>query len=136
MPVSSVNASASAFICATINSMPSPASVTTTVTRPDASKRGERTVPSSNAFLSDGAFGNSSADIAGQSFFLTMILSENRSPLFGTIVGRPAARSAAGANHGHEAHLFLGRVLEDAGEGRGQRGRALLADTAHGHAHV
>ena len=29
-----------------------------------------------------------------------------------------------------------GRVLEGAGEGRGQRGRALLADAAHRHAHV
>src|SRR4051794_2808892 len=109
MPLSSVSASASAFMCATISSMPSWASVTTAVTRPLASKRGEKTAPSSSAFLFDGASGNSSADIAGP------------------CLARPAGRSdPAAAHHGDEADLLFWRILEDAGEGRGQRGGALL----------
>src|SRR4051812_19265857 len=98
MPVSNVRLSACAFMCATINSMPSSASVTTTVTRPAASKRGENTAPSSSAFLSDEGFGNVGADIAGPC----------------SSDAGEGASGAQAAHHGNETDLFLGRVLEHA----------------------
>src|SRR5690606_32603297 len=57
MPVSSVRRKASSFIWATISNSPSRASVTTAVIRPDASKRGIKTAPSSVAFLSESGEG-------------------------------------------------------------------------------
>src|SRR5687768_15479678 len=123
-------------MCATMSSMPSSASVTTAVTRPAASKRGEKTAPSSSAVLSAAGGGN---------------VSDGMAPPFGTVRERTVAtflcagstpyvlrrkRSHAGPHHGHEANLLFRVVAEAAGEGRGQRRGPLLADAAHGHAHV
>src|SRR5690606_14230668 len=110
---SSVSASASAFMCPTISSVPSPASVTIAVTSPSRSKRGEKASPSSSAALSEGGGGKLS-------------------------MSRPCrcGRAAAGlsgeavSQHHHEAGLLFRLVPEDAREGGGQRGRSFLADAA------
>jgi hypothetical protein len=57
-PVMGVFSSASAFMCATISSAPSPASVTIAVMRPSRSRRGEKAVPSSSSALSFEGTGN------------------------------------------------------------------------------
>src|SRR5690606_548591 len=119
MPVSRVSDSASAFMWATMSGRPSWASVTTAVIRPAASKRGEKTEPSSSAVLSVEGCGNENFAIVG--------------PWSGASGG---SGPSVFPEHRHEAHLLLGVVAERAGEGRRHRGRALLANAAHGHAHV
>src|SRR5690606_33885415 len=119
MPVSRVSDSASAFMWATMSGRPSWASVTTAVIRPAASKRGEKTGPSSSAVLSAEGCGNENFAIVG--------------PWCGAIGGSgpsvcPELR--------REAHLPLALVPARADDGRRHRGRALLANAAHGHEHV
>src|SRR3954464_9321338 len=123
MPVSMVSASASAFIWATISNMPSPQSVTTAVTSPFTSKRGDSVGPSSRAALSRVGSGKEMLVIAGPA-----CLAEPE----------PADRSAVSAvpHHCHEPDLLFGIVPEGAGEGRCQGRRALLSNSAHCHAHV
>src|SRR5690606_26429247 len=110
MPVWSVFASASAFMCATMRRVPSSASVTTAVMSPWESKRGVKAVPSSSSDLSEEGGGKRSSAIAS-----------------------PPSAIARIADHRHEAHLLL-RLLEDAGEGGREGGGSLLLNAAHGHA--
>src|SRR5918995_3984995 len=120
MPVSSVTAKASAFICATISSMPSRASVTTAVTRPFASKRGARICPSSSACLSVGESANSIGGITGP------CLRDRLEP----------SAPAAVPHHGYKPDLLFWTILEAAGEGGGEGRCPLLFDASHGHAHM
>src|SRR5262245_54125301 len=112
-----VSASASAFMCATIRTRPSRASVTTAVISPFASKRGASALPSSSAVLSDGGSENSIGGICR--------------PSGRAGKKRRSKRSAAIAvpHHGYEPELFFGTVPEHTGKGGGERGGSLFTDT-------
>src|SRR5688572_5029484 len=113
---------------ATISSMPSPASVTTAVTRPPASKRGENAVPSSSMCLS----GDGSGKVGMTASWRSEI---DRSEPVAARNDRGSG-ALAGPHHGCETNLLVRIVAERTGEGGGESGRPLLADPAHGHAHV
>src|SRR5690606_8356652 len=110
MPLSSVSRSASAFMWATISSSPPVAAVTTAVISPSGPKRGVNISPVSSSWAGAGGDRKEASDMAGS-------------------VG-------AHAHQIEEAGLLLEILAQCAGEGAGQGGGALLADTAHGHAHV
>src|ERR1700752_4101405 len=127
--------SASAFICATINNSPEPASVTTAVISPSESNLGWKASPSSISLVCSDT-GSSSLVIAGRDPAIHLQLETLDGCAGQARAGRSISLARRTAQQRDETDLLLAAVAKQPGELRGDRRGARLRHPAHRHAHM